>query len=105
LTSSFEPNDLASRRIAASLLASYPEVIVLTPASAGWSFAFAGTHLPFDRTALQSAVQSASETQFIIFDTPAVRAIVGDAQPITLDSMDIVFQTSASWIRDRLGGR
>jgi hypothetical protein len=32
----------------------------------------------------------------------AVQAIVGDAAPITLDSMDFVLQTSLEWIAGRL---
>jgi spermidine synthase len=104
LTSTFSPNSLTSRRIAASLLANFKEVMVYTPASAGWSFALASNHLTVDRDRLATALQASGEAQFAIYETSAVRAIVGNAAPITLDSMDIVLQTSARWIADRWRG-
>ncbi len=105
LTSTFSPDDVVSRRIAASLLTSFKQVIVVTSASAGWSFAYASDALPFDQQALETALREKGEVQFIIFDTPAVQAIVGDAKPITLDSMDIVFHISADWITQRITRR
>jgi spermidine synthase len=101
LTSTFSPEDLVSRRIAASLLASFDQVIVYTPESAGWSFALACNSLLIDPDMLAAALRGSGETQFAIYETSAVRAIVGTAPPITLDSMDIVLQTSADWISDR----
>ena len=77
-------------------------MIVVTPASVGWSFAFAGDHLPFTVEELQTAFRQNGEVQFSVFDTGAVRQLVGDTPPITLDTMDFVLQTSAQWIRDRL---
>jgi spermidine synthase len=102
MTSSFVPGDTISRRVAASLLQVFDEVIVITPASIGWSFVFAADDLPFARAELENALRESGEVQFSTFDTPAVRAIVGDAAPITLDSMDFVLQTSLEWINDRL---
>lgn len=101
LTSTFEPGDLVSRRIAASLLASYDDVLVYTPESAGWSFALASDNLSISRDELSAALHTSGEQQFVIYDTPAVRAIVGDAPPITLDSLDVALQTSLDWIVDR----
>lgn len=101
LTSRFTPEDVVSRRIAASLLTAFDEVIVVTAASAGWSFAYASDDLPFDRVHLEAALRSTGETEFILYDTAAVRAVVGAAQPITLDSMDIVLAISWEWISDR----
>lgn len=101
LTSTFSPDDMVSRRIAASLLASFDQVMVYTPESAGWSFALAADSLPIDHDTLAEALHNSGETQFVIFETPVVRAIVGDAPPITLDSMDVVLETSADWISDR----
>jgi len=101
LTSSFAPDDEVSRRIAASLLTAFDEVIVVTSQAAGWSFAYASDDLPFDRAAIENALRASGETGFVIFDTPAVRAVVGDARPITLDSMDIVLHISLDWIQDR----
>ncbi|MCL4266061.1 MAG: fused MFS/spermidine synthase [Anaerolineae bacterium] len=102
MTSPFTPDDLISRRVAASLLEAFDEVIVVTPASVGWSFAFAGDDLPFDRQQLEAALRAHGEVQFTVMDTTAVRAVVGDAPPITLDSMDFVWQTSLAWIAERL---
>jgi spermidine synthase len=102
LTSTFVPDNLVSRRIAASLLTAFKQVIVITPKSAGWSFAYASNDPPFARQAIENALRDSGEVQFVIFDTPAVKAIVGGAPPITLDSMDIVLHVSAKWITDRL---
>jgi hypothetical protein len=76
--------------------------MVVTPMSVGWSFIFAADELPFTRTDLENALRTNGEMQFTVFDTVAVRAIVADAPPITLDSMDLVLQTSLEWIMDRL---
>ncbi len=104
LTSPFSATDMVSRRIAAGLLANFHDVMVVTPASAGWSFAYASDHLPFDRVEVEQAMQESGESNFVIFDTPAVKAFVGDAPPITLDSMDVVLQVSGAWISQRLRG-
>jgi spermidine synthase len=102
LTSPFTPDDTVSRRVAASLLEVFDNIIIVTPESVGWSFAYAADTLPFTREELEQALRESGETQFSVFDTAAVRQIVGDAPPITLDSMDLVLQTSADWIGDRL---
>ncbi len=102
MTSSFVPGDNISRRVAASLLQVFKQVIVVTPTSVGWSFVFAGDNLPFSRQELEAALRQNGEVQFSTFDTSAVRAITGDARPITLDTMDFVLQTSSAWIADRL---
>jgi spermidine synthase len=105
MTSQFLPNDVISRRVAASVLEAFDEVMVVTPMSVGWSFVFAADDLPFTRAELENALRATGEAQFAIFDTAAVRAIIADAQPITLDSMDFVLQTSVEWIADRLTWR
>jgi spermidine synthase len=102
LTSRFAPDDEVSRRIVAGLLMTFDDVIVVTPESIGWSFAYASDNLPFDRAAVELALRQQGEIHYIIFDTPAVRALVGDAQPITLDTMDIALHVSADWIEDRI---
>jgi spermidine synthase len=102
MTSSFVPGDTISRRVAASLLQVFDDVVVVTPASVGWSFVFAADDLPFARQELENALRQSREVQFSTFDTAAVRVIVGDADPITLDSMDFVLQTSLEWITERL---
>lgn len=101
LTSTFAPDDLVSRRIAASLLANFDDVMVYTPESAGWSFALASDNLAISHDVLSAALHESGEQQFVIYDTPAVRAIVGSVPPITLDSMDVVLQTSIDWVSAR----
>lgn len=102
LTDTFERENTVARRISASLLAVYDEVMVVTSGSAGWSFAFAADKLPFTRQEVEHALRTADETEYVLFETGAVREIVGDAKPITLDTMDIVLEISAAWIKDRL---
>jgi spermidine synthase len=105
MTSAFVPGDTISRRVAASVLEVFDEAIVITPTSVGWSFIIAADELPFTRAELEAALQASGEVQFSTFETTAVRAIVGDAAPITLDSMDFVLQTSLEWIGERLRWR
>jgi len=105
MTSEFIPGDTVSTRVAASALEVFDEVIVVTPASVGWSFMFAADKLPFTRQELEAALRSQGELQFSIFDTAAVRTLSASAQPITLDSMDFVLQTSVEWISERLSWR
>jgi spermidine synthase len=102
LTSPLIPGDTIASRVTASLLKVFKQVIVVTPASVGWSFAFAGDHLPFTIEQLQSALRQNGELQSSVFDTSAVGQLVGRTPPITLDTMDFVLQTSAQWIRERL---
>lgn len=102
MTSPFVPGDNISRRVAASALQVFDEVMVITPASVGWSFMIAADNLPFTREEFDAALRQSGEVQFSTFDTIAVRAIVGDAAPITLDSMDFVLQTGLEWISHRL---
>jgi len=102
MTSGFVPGDIISRRVAASLLEVFDEVIIVTPASVGWSFVFAADDLPFTREELEAALRKCGEVQFSTFDLNATRLIVGDAPPITLDSMDLVLQPSLEWIESRL---
>jgi spermidine synthase len=102
LTSPFAPDDLVSRRIAAGLLMTFDDVTVVTVESVGWSFAYASDNLPFGVEVLEAALRDSGEIHYAIYNTTAVRTIVGDAQPITLDSMDIVLHVSADWIGERL---
>lgn len=102
LTSPFAADDTVSRRIAASLLENFAEIMVITPRSVGWSFAYASDQLPFDRVTVESALRNSGESEFVIYETAAVRAFVGQARPITLDSMDIALEVSLDWIQNRL---
>lgn len=101
LTSSFEPDDLISRRIAAGLLLHFDELLVVTSELAGWSFAYAGDDLPFSAEEVATALQASGDTSFTLYDTAQARAVVGAAQPITLDSLD-----AALWLSlERVSGR
>jgi spermidine synthase len=94
ITDTFSQEADASRRIAASLLTVFDEVMIVAPASAGWSFAYAAATLPFSRDELSATLREQGESAFIIFDTSAVRAIVGDALPITRNSTSIAHNSS-----------
>jgi hypothetical protein len=81
----FGVDNLTSRQVAASLLALFDDVIVVTSASTESSFALAADELPFDRNRLADVLQANGATQFVIFDTLAVEAIVGNVQTVTQD--------------------
>ncbi|MDZ4766789.1 MAG: fused MFS/spermidine synthase [Chloroflexota bacterium] len=102
LTSPFSRDDPISRRIVASLFAVYNDVIVITPGSVGWSVAYAADRLPFTSAQVEASLRDVGETDFIAYQATAVRALVGDAAPITLNSLEIVLDTSLRWIRNRI---
>ncbi|MFC1961111.1 hypothetical protein ACFLYO_10415 [Chloroflexota bacterium] len=105
LTSTFAPDDLTARRIAASMLATFDEVMVVTSSTVGLSFAYASDDLPFSATDVRAKLEVNAETNYAIFETDTVRAIVGDAQPITFDSLDVILRESAALIASRIQGR
>jgi hypothetical protein len=80
LNSRFDAENASSRQFAASLLTTFRQVMVIVLPPTGESIFVAGDSLPFDRGALSDVVRSTGEAQFIIFDTPAVRQIVGNNQ-------------------------
>lgn len=104
LTTVLNNENEAAKRIAASLLAVFPDVVVVTSRTSGLSFAFAGKQLPFDLGQLTSALMANDEADFLIMQREVVAETVGEAAPITLDSMDLVLRISASRILDRLKG-
>jgi hypothetical protein len=59
------------------LLAAYDDVLVITLASMEASIAFAADELPFYRDEVIEILQAVGETQFVIFDTPAVCLLAG----------------------------
>lgn len=101
LTSRLSDDNLVSKRITASLLAVFDDVVVVTSNSSRLSYVFAGSDLPFSVLQLQNALDNNGERDYTIYHRTVVKNIVGDARPITLDSMDIVLQISADWIADR----
>jgi spermidine synthase len=102
LTATLTEDDRVARRIAQSLLTIFDELYMVTSGSSRLSYVFAGSELPFDAVDLQQALENNGEIEYTIYHRAAVENIVGDAPPITLDSMDIVLQISADWIAQRL---
>lgn len=80
LVGKFSTNNLEARQVAKALLEIYDDVVIISFASSASSFALAAEKLPFDQAQLSSLLQENNETQFIIFDTSAVRAIIGNLQ-------------------------
>jgi hypothetical protein len=78
----FGVDNLISRQVAASLLTLFDDVMVVTSASTETSFALAADELPFDRDRLAEVLHANGVFQFVIFDTPAVKAIVGNVQAV-----------------------
>lgn len=85
LAGAVEPDNHIARRVTAGLLLHFDDVVILTSPAAGWSVIYAGDPLPFGRRELEAALRQPS---FTIFDTAAVRAFTGDAQPITSELFD-----------------
>lgn len=102
LSGDFVPDDVVPRRIVASLQAVFGQVMVVSSGKAGWSFAYAGDHLPFGPQLIEARLQYYGDTEYAIFMPEAVALIVGDAAPITLDTLTLVLQTSAGYIEGRL---
>ncbi|MBK8023694.1 MAG: hypothetical protein IPK19_20220 [Chloroflexi bacterium] len=102
LTSRLTETSIPSRRIARTLLAVFDELVVVTSNDSRLSYAFAGDSLPFGLPELQAALEASGEQSYTLYQRAAVEALTRDVQPITLDSMDLVLQISASWIADRL---
>jgi hypothetical protein len=75
----FGSDNLEARQVSARLLDMYDEVIVVTMNSSNSSLVLAAHEIPFDRDQIAELLRENGETQFIIFDTPAVKAIVGNA--------------------------
>lgn len=105
LTTRLRENNTVSRRIAASLLEVFDDVVIITSESSRLSYAFAGQDLPFDFMQFQTVLESYGETDYTLFYADAIDFIVADAEPITLDSMDLVLEMSADWIADRFTWR
>ena len=83
MTGIFGADNLTSRQVAASLLSLFDKVVVVTLPSANQSIAFAGDTLPFDADKLSEILRANGQTQFIIFGTPTVKALVGNVQTLT----------------------
>jgi hypothetical protein len=77
----FGVDNPVSRQLAASLLSQFDRIMLVTLPSQNESIAFAGETLPFDRDTLSEILLADGETQFIIFDRPALEFIAGTLDP------------------------
>jgi len=77
----FSAENLTARQFVASLLTVFDQVAVITFPATQSSIVIAGDTLPFDRNTLAEVLHASGETQFVIFDVPAVRAIAGEVLP------------------------
>ncbi|MCC6611943.1 MAG: hypothetical protein IT320_00615 [Anaerolineae bacterium] len=68
-----------SSEVAGALLSIYHDVMVVNAASMDSSIMLAADALPFDRNSLADTLSARGVTEFIIFDTPAVRALVDES--------------------------
>lgn len=82
LITPFKPDERISRQIAASLLQTFDEVMVIAPSTLEWGVAIAADDLPYDRQTLSDLLNDGGSAEFVLFDTPAVEAVVGDAEPV-----------------------
>ncbi len=103
LTGQFTPDNPIPKRIAASLLATFDDVMIVTSNTIGLSFAYASDNMPFNADNVRTFIEANGEYDYAILETDTVRAIVGDAPPITLDALDFVLQTSINRIETLIG--
>lgn len=75
----FNSDNPLARQFAASLLTQFDHVMVVIFMDADTSIFLAGDTLPFDHNTMAEFLQTEGETGFIIFDTPAVEALVRSA--------------------------
>ncbi len=75
-------DNINARQMTAKLLADHADVMIVSWASGESSIALAADALPFDRNGLTEILYASGETQFVIYDTDAVAAIVGAVQSL-----------------------
>lgn len=95
LTRPLNPDDDVPRRIAASVLVNFKQAIAITPQSVGITFLFASDDLPFNISEVEAVLRDRGEEHYTIMDQSALRALIGAAEPITYDSLNIALQESA----------
>lgn len=76
----FDRDNLAARQVVNGLAQVYAEVMVVTIGSPGVSFALAANELSFDRDSLTTLLRENGVSQFIIFDSTAVKVIIGNLE-------------------------
>lgn len=76
----FGGDNPAARQVVAGLLDVYEDVLVITLPTYDSSLVFAADELPFDRDGVVELLHEVGQTQFVIFDTPAVRVLAGNPE-------------------------
>jgi hypothetical protein len=74
----FGGDNLPARQMVGALLSIYEDVLVISLPNLDSSLAFAADELPFDQADVTEMLHAAGETQFVIFDTAAVRVFTGN---------------------------
>lgn len=87
-------------RLIAGLRAAFEDVAVVDSALADRAFAYASDALPFDEADLRASA-APGERGLTVLRGPALAARIGDAQPLTLDDLDLVLRRGAERLRDR----
>jgi hypothetical protein len=75
----FSTNNQNVRQVATSMLNTFSQVIVVSLPADQSTIVLAGDTLPFDRNSLASLLNASGETQFIIYEGPAVSAMLGNS--------------------------
>ncbi len=70
-----------ARQLAASMLNTFSQIMVISLPAEKSSVVVAGNTLPFDRDSLASLLRANGETQFVIYEGSAVKALIGNVQP------------------------
>ncbi|MCW5837517.1 MAG: hypothetical protein KIS78_34310 [Labilithrix sp.] len=89
-------------RVAAALAAELPDLMVVESGVADRAFAYASRELPFGADDVRAAAPP-SETHLVVRDAEAVRARTRGAQPLDIDSLDLVLRRGFERLVDRRG--
>ncbi|MBX3200512.1 MAG: hypothetical protein KF894_20410, partial [Labilithrix sp.] len=80
-----------------------PDLLVVESAVADRAFAYASRELPFRADDVR-AVAPPSETRLVVLDAETVRARTRGAEPLDVDSLDLVLRRGLERLVDRRGG-
>jgi len=97
LSGGFRPDAETPRAVAASLLQVFDKIYVITAASAGRSFAFAGEEFKFSKLLMEATMQILGEINFDVYERDEIEKIVGEMRPISLSNMRFIVHRS--WVR------
>lgn len=90
-------------RVTAALASELPDLLVVESAVADRAFAYASRELPFRADDVR-AVAPPSETRLVVLDAETVRARTRGAEPLDVDSLDLVLRRGLERLVDRRGG-